>query len=53
MEDRPTRVFMSVGADEAFLLSSRSALAPDLELAFLGLRLGFFVGYGKDNDKKV
>ncbi|KAL2457091.1 Uncharacterized protein Fot_56502 [Forsythia ovata] len=32
-----------LGADEAFLLSSRSALAPDLELAVLGLRLGFFL----------
>ena len=32
-----------LGADEAFLLSSRSALAPDLELALLGLRLGFFL----------
>ncbi|KAF5939466.1 hypothetical protein HYC85_023725 [Camellia sinensis] len=28
-----------LGADEAFLLSSRSALAPDLELAVLDLRL--------------
>lgn len=29
--------------NEAFLLSSRSALTPDLELAFLGLRLGPWV----------
>lgn len=36
--------FLGLGADEAFLLSSRSAsLAPDLELAFLGLRLGLFL----------
>ncbi|KAI5664210.1 hypothetical protein M9H77_23533 [Catharanthus roseus] len=32
-----------LGADEAFLLSSRSALAPDLELTVLGLRPGFFL----------
>ncbi|KAK4412251.1 ATP synthase subunit a [Sesamum alatum] len=32
-----------LGADEAFFLSSRSALAPDLELAVLGLRPGFFL----------
>lgn len=36
---------LCLGADSAFLLSSRSgsALAPDLELAVLGLRLGFFL----------
>ena len=34
---------LCLGADEAFLLSYRSALAPDLELAVLGLRLGFFL----------
>ncbi|GMN25287.1 hypothetical protein TIFTF001_051434 [Ficus carica] len=30
---------VGLGADEAFLLSSRSALTPDLELAFLGFLL--------------
>ncbi|KAI5641194.1 hypothetical protein M9H77_00314 [Catharanthus roseus] len=34
---------LGLGADEAFLLSSRSALAPDLEFAVLGLRPGFFL----------
>lgn len=34
---------LCLGADSAFLLSSRPALAPDLELAVLGLRLGFFL----------
>ncbi|KAI5657600.1 hypothetical protein M9H77_26393 [Catharanthus roseus] len=37
------RVYEGLGADEAFLLSSQSALAPDLELAVLGLRPGFFL----------
>ncbi|KAI8522432.1 hypothetical protein RHMOL_RhmolMtG0009200 (mitochondrion) [Rhododendron molle] len=34
---------LGLGADEAFLLSSRSALVPDLELAVLDLRLDFFL----------